>query len=441
MNEALPQFEWVYRQFLQIHYRIQASLKLEMEMDELNLYEHILNLSLPWSVAHVELNQQTNRVDVYVDCDLDASLHCPKCNAPSPRYDVRKRKWRHLDTCQYVTQVHASIPRVKCDTHGVVQLEVPWAESHSRFTAMFEAQVIDWLREASINAVARRFSLSWNAIDGIMSRAVTRGLSRRRQSSVRHLAVDEVSNKKGHKYVTIISDEKGKVIDVLDDRTKESLASYYKSLSSEELSAIETISMDMSQAYISATKESVDDWKNKICFDRFHVMQDLNKAVNEVRKSELHNIPQPFREPLHKSRFSWLRSKATLKTKHKQQIKDLGSIAIKTSRAWSIRQYAGTIWGYKSRYWAKRAWDKWYGWAIRSRLQPIKTAAKSIKKNLWGIINAIIHKKNNAGAEGINSQIKVLKVRARGFSNKARFKVAILFNFGGLDLYPENIPT
>lgn len=410
-------------------------------MDELNLYEQILNLSPPWFVEWVELNKQSHSVDVFVVCDLDIPLHCPKCKALSPRYDSRKRTWRHLDTCQFVTQVHANIPRVKCDLHGVIQIDTPWAEQNSRFTSMFEAHVIDWLKEASINAVARRFSLSWNAIDGIMTRAVARGLSRRKVSAVKHLAVDEVSNKKGHKYVTIISDEKGKVVDVTYDNKKESLICYYNSLSKKVRDAIETISMDMSQAYISATKECIEDWQNKICFDRFHVMQDLNSAVNAVRKSELPHIPQPFREPLHKSRFSWLRSRTTLKAKHKQQIKALENIAIKTSRAWSIRQYAGTIWNYKTRYWAKRAWMKWYGWAIRSRLQPLKTAAKSIKKNLWGIVNAIVHKKNNAGAEGINSQIKVLKVRARGFRNKARFKVAILFNFGGLDLYPKMSPT
>jgi len=410
-------------------------------MDELNLYEQILDLPPPWFVEDVRLNKKTENVDIFVSCDLDIALNCPKCNAPCPRYDNRKRSWRHLDTCQYQTMIHACIPRVKCGTHGVIQIKTPWAEQNSRFTASFESSVINWLKETSINAVSRRFRLSWNAVDGIMNRAVKRGLACRRRSSVKHLAVDEVSSKKGHKYVTIISNEKGEVIDVTDDRKKESLISFYKSLTKRDLENIETVSMDMSQSYIFATKECVENWESKICFDRFHVMQDLNKAVNQVRKSEMRTIPQPFREPLHKSRFCWLRSQATLKINHKQQIRELESIAIKTARAWSIRQYAGNIWDYRSRYWATKAWMKWYDWAIRSRLQPVKTAAASIKKNLWGIVNAIIHNKNNAGAEGINSQIKVLKVKARGFKNKERFKASIMFHFGGLDLYPKIEPT
>ena len=410
-------------------------------MDEHQLYEQILDLPSPWCVEEVQLNKKNSNVDIFITCDIGDSLYCPKCKTKSPRYDSRKRSWRHLDTCQYQTIIYASIPRVECPSHGVIQIETPWAQQNSRFTSLFESVIIDWLKETSINAVSRRFKLSWNAVDGIMSRAVRRGLSSRKHSSYKYLAVDEVSSKKGHQYVTIVSNERGNVIEVIDDRKKESLVSFYKSLTKSDLSEIETVSMDMSQAYVYATKECIDSWETKICFDRFHVMQDLNKAVNHVRQSELHFIPAPFREALHRSRFRWLRSEATLQESHKKKIRDLENIAVKTARAYSIRQYAGTIWDYQSRAWATKAWLKWYGWAIRSRLSPIKSAAKSIKKNLWGIVNAIIYKKNNAGAEGINSQIKILKVKARGFRNKERFRSSILFHFGGLDLYPKMAPT
>jgi len=410
-------------------------------MDELDLYDEILDLSPPWSVEQVVLDKSTKRVDVSIFCDTDSPLSCPKCHQVSPRYDLRKRSWRHLDTCQFPTWVHAGIPRVECDQHGVIQIDTPWAEQNSRFTAMFEHIVIGWLKETSISAVSRRLNISWNAVDGIMRRAVKRGIARRKNCFVKNLAVDEVSSKKGHRYVTIISNGRGEVIEITDDRKAESLISFYKGCTKSQLEHIETVSMDMSPAYVSATKQCLDGWESKICFDRFHVMQDLNKAVNEVRRAEVSSVPKDYRVPLHKSRFSWLRSLQTLEKHHQQQIRELSSIAVKTARAWSIRQYAATIWDYTSRGWAMRAWMKWYGWAIRSRLQPIKTQAISIKKNLWGIINAIVHNKNNAGAEGINSQIKVLKVKARGFRNKERFKSSVLFHFGGLDLYPEKAPT
>lgn len=410
-------------------------------MDELSLYEQILAITPPWTVENIKLGENDKTVHVYVDYDRESLLKCPLCDSACSRYDTRERTWRHLDTCQYQTLVHASIPRVNCQQHGALQLDVPWAESKSRFTLLFEAYAIDWLQEASINAVARRLKLSWNAIDGIMSRAVQRGLGARSQISTANLAVDEVCSKKGHSYVTIISNDMGKVIDVVEDRSKASLLSFYNSLSSSEINGIETVSMDMCQAYLFATKEALPDWEEKVCFDRFHIAMELNKAVDAIRKDEMRELSPEYRRPLHLSRFSWLRSKQTLKAKHKLDIELLSKVAQKTARAWAIRQYAMQLWDYKSRYWAEQAWNKWYGWAIRSRLQPIKTAAKSIKKNLWGIINAIVHRKNNARAESINSRIKILKVRARGYKNKERFRTAILFHLGGLNLYPEKLPT
>ena len=106
-----------------------------------------------------------------------------------------------------------------------------------------------------------------------------------------------------------------------------------------------------------------------------------------------------------------------------------------------IKQYAMELWHFDCRVWAEEAWKSWYSWAIRSKLTPIKTTARSIKKNLWGIINAIIHKRDNGRAESINSQIKMLKVKAKGYRNKERFKTSILFHLGGLDLYSEKVST
>ena len=98
-----------------------------------------------------------------------------------------------------------------------------------------------------------------------------------------------------------------------------------------------------------------------------------------------------------------------------------------------------TLWDYVSRTWAEKRWKQWYAWAIRSRLEPIKKVAKRIKKHLWGILNAILLKANNGGAESINSRIKAIKIRCRGFRNKARYINAIYFHLGELGLYPEGV--
>lgn len=405
-------------------------------MDELSLYEQILLITKPWFVEHVELDKASDTVHVYVTCNFDTVLRCPVCDKKCSRYDSRKRTWRHLDTCQFQTKVHADVPRTDCPEHGPLLIGVPWAEKGGRYTLLFEAYVIAWLKDASIKAVSRHMKLSWTAIDGIMKRSVKRGLQRRKTIKTDHLAVDEISQKKGRRYLTIISNSEGHIVDVQDGRSKESLGAFYKGLSWAKRSRIRSISMDMSGAYIHTTLEWIPNAEKKICFDKFHVAQDLNRAVDGVRKSEMHKVDKEWRKPLHLSRFLWMRNQDNLTTKHQEKLESLKTVASKTARAWAIRQYAMTLWDFETVDDAKQAWLKWYGWAVRSRLKPMAASAKSIKEHLWGIVNAIVYKRSNAQAESLNARIKMIKVRAKGFRNKERLKTAILFHLGGLQLIP-----
>ncbi len=127
-----------------------------------------------------------------------------------------------------------------------MQMQVPWAEPGSSFTALFEALVIDWLKVASTSAVARQMRLSWESVDGMMHRAVARGLRRREVSAVQDISVDETSFQQRHEYVTAVVDQQsGHVVHVADGRSGASLASYYQSLSEAQLAGIRTVSMDM----------------------------------------------------------------------------------------------------------------------------------------------------------------------------------------------------
>ncbi len=196
-------------------------------MRDKDLYAQILGIESPWQVTEVELNSSGGEVIVHVKPKASSTHCCPTCGKESSGYDSRTRRWRHLDTCQYKTILVAEVPRVTCKEHGVVTVSVPWAEPGSGFTVLFEALVIDWLKEASISAVSRLMNLSWNAIDGIMQRAVERGLSRREVHSVTQIGVDETAFKKRHDYVTVVSDqEEGTVLFVGDDRKKATLKSW-----------------------------------------------------------------------------------------------------------------------------------------------------------------------------------------------------------------------
>lgn len=129
--------------------------------------------------------------------------------------------------------------------HGVRTVEVPWAEPGCAFTAWFEALVIDWLKETSISAVARRVHLSWNAIDGIMQRAVRRGLARRPPQALRHIGIDETAFRKRHDYVTVISTRHSEVVYIAEDRKKLGVEAFYARLTEAQKAAIEILSMPM----------------------------------------------------------------------------------------------------------------------------------------------------------------------------------------------------
>ena len=129
-------------------------------MRDEDVYTQIFGIQSPWKVADVELSLTEGEVKVRVEQEPGTELTCQKCETSCSGYDKRRRAWRHLDTCQYKTIRVADVPRVECPEHGVLTAKVPWAEPGSGFTALFEALVIDWLKEASTLAVSRQMKLS-----------------------------------------------------------------------------------------------------------------------------------------------------------------------------------------------------------------------------------------------------------------------------------------
>lgn len=406
-------------------------------MRDKDLYQQILGIRSPWRVADVELDVKGEEVTVHVALDVGADLICPKCGRSCSGYDHRSRRWRHLDTCQFRTIVAADVPRVQCPVCGVRQMAVPWAEPGSGFTALFEALVIDWLREASLSAVARRMKMSWNAVNTIMERAVRRGLLRREEVSPRRLNVDETSFARRHDYVTVVSDgETGNVLHVAEDRKTESLGGYYATLSEAQKEAIESVGMDMWPAYIKATVAAVPNAREKIAFDKFHIAKHLGDAVNKVRRRENRELLAIGDKTLAGTKFKWLTNPENMTREKWLGFKVLRESALKTAKAWALKETAMSLWHYISRGWAERAWQGWLRWASHSRQEPIKKVVAMIREHLWGILNAVVLKVHNGGAESINSRIQLVKQRARGFRNKQRYINAIYFHLGGLDLYP-----
>lgn len=406
-------------------------------MKDTQLYTQILGIETPWRVIDVQVSLADDEVEVVVS-HAGNTLACPKCGESCPGYDKRTRRWRHLDTCQLKTMLVADVPRVECTEHGVVTVTVPWAEPGSGFTALFEALVIDWLQEATTSAVSDRLRLSWNAVDGIMQRALKRGLARRDEVAPTRIGVDETSFQKRHEYVTVVSDhsEGGHVLYLADDRKTQSLKGYLETLDDEKKAGIESISMDMWPAYIKAVHETIPHAESCIAFDKFHVAKYLGDALDKVRRQEHRTLMANGDDLLKGSKYRWLRNPQNMSRKQWREFAVLRESSLKTSRAWAIKELAMSLWHYSTRGWALKAWNKWLSWAFRSRLEPIRRVARTIREHLWGIINAIVLKADDGRSEAMNRKIQHIKSRACGFRNRERFRNAIYFHLGGLDLYP-----
>lgn len=407
-------------------------------MDDRSLYATILGLEQPWDVERVELRESEQAVHVWVKARSGTPWVCPKCGASGPVYDHVERSWRHLDTCQFRTLLHAAVPRVECPAHGVRTIRVPWAERRSQFTLLFERLAIAWLKEATPAAVARRLGLTWEEANGIVERAVRRGLTRRGSVAGRRLGIDEHSYLRHFEFVTMVCDlDKRHVLHVADQRTAETLEPYFQSLTPEERSGIEAIAMDMWEPYRKTVRAYVPEADAKIVFDKFHVMRHVIEAVDQVRRQEHRELRKRGDRRLTNTKFLWLKNPAHLSDAMRAELNRLRRSTLKAARAWALKESFNQIWQYRSIPAARAFFHRWQQWAKRSRLKPMIQVAGLIARHLENILTYLTHRITNAATEGLNAKIQWIKYSSRGFRDRERFKLAILFHCGGLDLEPR----
>ena len=407
-------------------------------MEDTELYTMVLGIRPPWRVTKVRVDMTAERVDVWVEETPGMKFTCAVCENIAPVYDhTEEQVWRHLDTCQCRTFLHARLPRTNCPADGVKQILAPWGEPRSQFTRLFEGRVIDTLRECDVTGVTRLMETSWDETWGVMTRAVMRGLARKEKRVPARIGIDEKSLGKGHDYESIVCDlDRGTVEYVVDDRKQKSLESYYQQFTREELAAIEAIAMDMWDPYIAATKAYVPDADKKIVFDRYHATTQVTKAVDKVRRREHKALAKEGDLRLLGTKYLWLRNEENVPEWRREEFDGVKHAELKTSRAWAIKESLRVFWNYA---YAKCAWKyfkAWYFWATHSRLAPIIEAAKTLKRHIANIMTYFKHRITNATSEGINSKIQTIKLMACGYRNREHYKTAIYFHCSGLDLYP-----
>jgi transposase len=408
-------------------------------MKDTEFYQHLLGFRAPWFVRRVELDAQAGRVDVYVEHGEGACFACPKCGELRAVYDhTAERVWRHWDTCQYPTFLHARLPRVSCPADGIGQTPAPWTEGSSPFTRLFEGRVIAVLGACDVQAAAALTGLTWDRVWAVVERAVRRGLSRKPSRLPARIGVDEKSFAKRHRYETLVFDlDRGTVEHVADGRSEESLAGYFRRFTPPELDRLTAVVMDMWEPYIQAVRKAVPDAEGKIVFDRYHLMAHVHSAVDRVRRKEHKELLERGVERLKGTRYLWLWNEENVPRERLFECEYLRRLDLKVARAHAMKETLRNLWAYRVYGWAKRFFARGYFWATHSRLSPMIEAARMLKRHLAGVLSDIRHRVTNALAEGINSKIETIKKMACGFRNREHFRTAILFHCGGLDLYPK----
>ena len=307
---------------------------------------------------------------------------------------------------------------------------------HGRFTLLFECFAIEVLLACqSVSAACELLGLNWGSAQRIIDRAVERGLARRSLEGIERVGMDEKSFGRGQDYIGLLNDLDGsRVVEVTPGNDTESGRRLWQALDKAQREKVKAAAMDMSAGFAAATR--LEAPQALIVCDKFHVSALLNKAVDLVRRQEHRKLSEEGDESLKGTKQLWLYNPINLSEERLAQFEEVLEGNLKTSRAWLVKENFCGFWDQEGRWQGEGYFKKWYSHAIRTRLEPIKKVARTLKKHLEGLLNYFEHRITNAASESINSRIQALKANARGFRDFNNYRTRILFFLGKLHLAP-----
>lgn len=403
-------------------------------------YDQLLGLDKDWSVTDVKLDITGRRLDIYVSY-VGTMAKCPSCDTLCSLYDhAPERSWRHLDTMQFLTTIHAGIPRIACGEHKVRTINVPWAGKHSRFTLLFEAFAIKVPEGSrSISDACKILRPGWQQTQSIMRSAVERGLAKRDAEEIPWIGIDEKSFKKGRHYISVVNDIEGRRILEVEERRDYAAAVRLleKGLTPFQREMVCGVAIDMSKSFMNAAGELLPN--ADIVFDKFHIAKHLSEALDQVRRSEHRKLLEKGDKRLSKTKYLWLKGLESPSPESPARLEDSRRKSLNVAKAWHIKNLFDAFWDRRDKNFANMFFNVRYKEAIAARLKPITKVAEMLKKHLANILTYFDCYITNAISEGFNSKIQSIKANARGFRNFENYRTAILFFCGKLDLYPLNI--
>lgn len=376
-----------------------------------------------WLIAEIE--RCPGRLLRCGECCREADAARPK---PGP-----VRQWRDLSVRDQPLVLHYAPVEVRCRRCGLRAEKLPWADRWQRVTHALALAVSTLSRELSWSKTAEHFGLDWKTVASIVKRAVERGLKLRRWKPLHVIGLDEVSRAKGQRYLTLVYDlERRRLVWIGEDRGNDTMKAFLSWLGWRRGRSIRVVCCDMWAVYIDAVQKHLAH--AQLVFDRFHVVQHLSRAVDDVRREAWRALSGPDKSAFKKTRWLWLKNPWNLKDDESRRLSSLCRRNLPIVRAYYLKEAFQRFWDYLYEGWASPYLTWWLRWASRSRLEPFVRFARMIRKHIDGILSWTKLRVANGALEGMNNKVKVVSHRAFGYRKVDTYITAIWHACGDLPL-------
>ena len=389
--------------------------------------------------AAARLIQATSTIEIDVRPRRGSKPHCSCCGKPAAGYDVLPmRRFEFIPIWGYAVQLLYCMRRVGCRQCGVKVEQVPWSIGKHTLTRAYMLYLAHWARKLSWKETALSFRTTWDQVCQAVEYVVQWGLEHRELGTLRAIGVDEIQSGRGHSYLTLVYQIEADCVRLLwvgKERTKQSFEQFFTLIGRELAEKIDFVCSDMWPAYLELIAKHCNQALNIL--DRFHVVAKLNLALDEVRASEARRMAREGYEPvLKKKRWCLLKRPENLSDQQRMSLRELLGYNLKSVRAYLLKEEFQQFWDYDSPAWAAKYLDRWCTRAMRSRIDPVKKFARTVRSHRELLLNYFRARKQFSSGviEGMNNKAKVTMRKAYGYRT---FRITELALYHVLGKLPE----
>jgi transposase len=366
---------------------------------------------------------------------------CSQCAKPAALYDcLTKRRFEFIPLWGYRVFLLYHMRRVHCPDCGIRVEQVPWARGKHELTDTYMQFLAHWAKKLSWQEVAVSFRTSWGKVFQAVEFIVEWGLKHRDLSGITAIGVDEIAWRKGHKYLTLVYQiDAGcpRLLWIGKQRTVKTLLRFFRFFGEARSQALKYVCSDMWKPYLKVIEKKAGQAIHVL--DRFHIVAKLNKAIDEVRAGEHRQMQKDGYEPVLKhSRWLLLKRRENLTQKQEVKLRDLLQYNLKSVRAYLLKEDFDGFWDYVSPAWAGKFLDRWCTRVMRSKIEPMKKVAKTMRSHKPLILNWFKAKKafSSGIVEGLNNKAKVTTRKSYGFRTYRGVEIALYHALGKLPTPP-----